>query len=294
MAPARTPVTRAGAEQATRRGTFPNGMEYLTWGHGPRTMLFIPGGPGSAVPTGLMLRRCRKMFAPYVDAGFAVWVVTRRRHMPAGHTIADMADDHARAIVDGLGGRADLVVGESYGGMIAQYLAAFHPARFQHLAIVVAGCEVSQWGKDVDSRLADALARGDRTAAGTAVTEYLLPGDRLRWLRKALGFLFGRTVLPGKDYPTEDVLTEIRAEVAFDSRGVLPGIQAHVLMICGDRDRFFPRDVVQETADLIPDCTLVWYAGKGHVGTASSGRVTRDVLAFVDQEQPGPRPGHGD
>jgi pimeloyl-ACP methyl ester carboxylesterase len=39
--------------------------------------------------------------------------------MPAGHSVADMADDVAQAIAD-LGRRVDLVVGESYGGMIVQ------------------------------------------------------------------------------------------------------------------------------------------------------------------------------
>jgi hypothetical protein len=99
-----------------RRGTFQNGIEYLTFGTGPRTMLFLSGGPGRALPEGLMLRLSRRQFQPYVEAGYTVWSVTRRRHMPAGHTVADMAADCAEAIAEELGGRVDLVVGESYGG----------------------------------------------------------------------------------------------------------------------------------------------------------------------------------
>ncbi len=266
-----------------RQGTLGNGMEFLTWGRGPRTLLFIPGGPGSDLPRGLLLRLYRRMFVPYVEAGFAVWIVTRRRGMPPGHTVAEMAADHADAIVEGLGGQADLVVGESYGGMIAQYLAALHPERFRHLAVVVAGCEVSAWGKAVDGRLADAIARDDLAATGAAFLEYLLPSDRARWLRRLLGPLAGRLVFGHPGYPRQDVITEIEAELAFDSREVLPRIESPVLMICGDRDRFFPRTVVETTAALIPDCTLLWYAGKGHVATASSKRVAHDVLDHVDR-----------
>jgi pimeloyl-ACP methyl ester carboxylesterase len=159
------------SEQTPHRGTFANGMEYVTWGSGPRTLLSIQGGPGSFVPTGSMARMLVRLSRPYVEAGFTVWIVTRRRNMPAGHTVAHMADDYAQLITDEFGGRVDLVVGESYGGMVAQYLAARHPERVGHVAVVVAGCEVSEWGKGVDSRLAHALARRDNTGCGAAMGE---------------------------------------------------------------------------------------------------------------------------
>jgi pimeloyl-ACP methyl ester carboxylesterase len=54
-----------------------------------------------------------------------------------------------------------------------------------------------------------------------------------------------------------------------------------VLLICGDRDQFFTSDVVEETGALIPGCSLIRYAGKGHMRTAASGQVAADVLAFA-------------
>ncbi len=265
----------------TRRGTFANGMEYLTWGEGPRTLLNILGGPGSFVPTGGLARMIVRRSRPYVAAGYTVWIVTRRRHMPTGHGIADMADDYAQVIAAEFGGRVDLVVGESYGGMIAQYLAALHPERVGHVALVIAGCEVSEWGKDVDTRMATALARKDATGCGTAFAEYVLPGDRLRWPRRLLGPLVGRVLFADEPCPPGDVLTELEAEVSFDSRAVLPTIRMPVLIVSGSRDRFFPPAIIEETAALIPDCTVVRYEGKGHLGTGTDKRVPRDVLAFV-------------
>ncbi|SOD98422.1 alpha/beta fold hydrolase [Blastococcus haudaquaticus] len=266
-----------------RRGAFPNGMEYLTWGDGPRTLLSVLGGPGSFVPTGTMARMLVRQARPYVAAGYTVWIVTRRRDMPDGHGIADMAGDYAQVVAEQFGGRVDLVVGESYGGMVAQYLAALHPERLGHLALVVSGCEVSAWGKDVDARLGAALARGDVGASGTAFAEYLLPGDRLRLPRRLLGPLIGRVLFADEVCPPGDVLVEVEAELAFDSRAVLPAVRVPVLMVSGSRDRFFPPDVVEETAALIPDCTVVRYRGKGHLGTGTDKRVAADVLAFVDR-----------
>ena len=258
-------------------------LERQTWGAGPRTLLFIPGGPGTGLPRGISGRMARRWFDPFVEAGYAVHYVTRCRGMPVGHSVADIADDYAHAIREDVGGPVDLVVGVSYGGMVAQYLAARHGDSWRHLAIVVAAVEVSEWGKEVDSRLAAALARGDASAAGAAFAEYALPGRRSAGLRRLAGPGIGRTVVSGASYPPSDLLVETEAELAFDSRPVLPDVAAPVVLLCGDADRFFPREVVEETAGLIPECTLVVYEGKGHMKVATSRRVVEDVLAFVDR-----------
>lgn len=270
---------RVSAIRRTRTGTTGNGMEFVTWGEGPSTLLYIEGGPGSQIPRSPLGRRLTaQRFAPYLTAGYAVLLATRRRHMPAGYAVADMAGDHARLIVDELAGKADLVVGESYGGMIAQYLAALHPDRVGHLALVATGCRLSTWSDEIDARLIAALERGDSRSAAVVFGEYLLPGRRARVLRRVLAPLMARRMVP-----VDDVLTETRADLSYDSRPVLPRVRARTILVCGDRDRFFPREVVEETASLIPDCTLVWKAGKGHVGTVASGSVASDILAFVDR-----------
>ena len=85
----------------------------------------------------------------------------------------------------------------------------------------------------------------------------------------------------GEQCSPADVLTEVRAELALDSRAVLPTIRVPVLLVSGGRDRFFPPAVIEETAALIPDCTVVRYHRRGHLGTGTDKRVARDVLAFV-------------
>jgi pimeloyl-ACP methyl ester carboxylesterase len=265
-----------------RSGWFDNGMEFLTWGSGAKSLLFLPGGPGSAIPRGMTARMSRRWFGPFVEAGYTVWYVTRRRNLPEGHTIADMADDYARVVSEHLDGRADLVVGQSYGGMIAQYLAARHGRACGHVTLMIAAAEVSEWGKQVDSRLASALAKHDATAVGAAFAEYALPGARSAWARRVVAPWIGRSMLSGRHYPPGDLLVEAEAEIAFDSRPVLPGIEVPVIVMCGDRDRFFPRDVVEETARLIPGATLVWYPGQGHLKVATDTGVPHDLLAHLD------------
>ena len=259
-------------------------MEYVVVGDGPRTLLSIPGGPGSDLPTGALARVLDAQSRPYLEAGYTVWSVTRPRNMPVGHTVADMAADHARFIREELGGTVDVVVGESYGGMIVQYLAANHPDSARFFVIGVAAATITDWGKDLDVRWARLRAEGRHAEAGAVFLEYLLPGPRLAGLRRAAGPVVGRLFADSRT-PAGDLLVEAEAEAAFDARDVLPRIGVPVLLICGDEDQFFSRDAVEETAALIPDCTLVWYPGLGHLRAASSSRLPRDVLAWVARRE---------
>jgi glyoxylase-like metal-dependent hydrolase (beta-lactamase superfamily II)/dienelactone hydrolase len=275
------------AGTAQRTGTSANGMEFATLGSGSKSLLFIGGGPGGQIPTGVLGRLMSAQYTPFVRAGYTVWLVCRRRHMPPGHTVADMADDYAQFIEEQLGGHIDLVVGESYGGMIAQYLAANHPGLVGRVVLALSAATITDWGRDADLRWATARAEGRHDDAGAIFLEYLIPGANRAALRRRFGALAGR-MFRDSPVPAGDLLVEARAEVAFDARDVLPRIPAPVLILCGDKDEFFSRKIVEETAALITDCTVVWYEGKGHMGAAMSGLIPKDVLKWAGAMQPQP------
>ena len=269
-------------QQGRRRGTFTDGSEYETWGAGPKVLLYLPGGPGSSIPTGLGGWMSRRWFEPFVDAGYAVHVVTRRRRMPRGHGVTDMADDVAELISQELGGRADLVVGVSFGGMIAQHLAARHGALLGHVAVIVAAAEVCDWGKDVDRRLAQAVASGDRVRTGMTFAEYVAPSRRAR-LAASPGRPLARKepalreALPaggpgGRDRGRAGVRLPVRPP---EDRGAGPvRVRGPGPVLHARRGRTRPHR-------SSPAAALVWHEGKGHVAVASSGRVPEQVLEFV-------------
>lgn len=264
---------------AARTGTFPNGIEYAALGTGPRTMLFLPGGPG----TSTWDKAPARSFLPaYATGEFTVWWLSRRRNMPAGHTVADMADDVAQVITE-LGGRADAVVGASYGGLIALYLAARHPDRVGRVVLLASSAVVPQESKELDRRWGEAWGHGRFTEAGEGMLAEVLPGERQRWLRHLLAPLAGG-VLASMRYNLADVLVETQAEMDYDARPVLPQITAPVLIIAGDRDIFLPREVIEETARGIADCTVVWHEGLSHVQTIRGKRTAGEVLAFLEEK----------
>lgn len=271
------------ARPQIRTGTFSNGIEYAAVGDGPRTMIFLPGGPGTVPFAGIWARMGIGILRPLAGAGFTVWRLSRRRGMPPGHTVADMADDVAHVIDEAFGGHVDAVVGLSYGGTIALLLAARHPDAVGRVALVASSATITDQGRETDRRYGDALGHGRFTEAGQALLGEVLPSG---WpsprMKPVLAPLLGR-LLATSGYNLPDVLVETRAEMDVDARPVLHQITAPVLIIAGDQDAFFTRDIVEETTRLIPDCTVVWYEGRGHGGTASDKRVPRDVIAFLNR-----------
>lgn len=263
------------------RGMFSNGMAFGRCGDGRRTAIFIPGGPGNEMPKGLGLRMMLRQSAPLVDAGFTVWQVTRKQNMPGGHSIEDMARDYAELIDIEFGGKVELVVGFSVGGIIAQYMAAQHADRFEHVVVVVAACEISADGKELDYSFAKLMSEGKKTEAGTVMMEGLFPRVPFGWMTRLGGALMGRMMSGSHEHYASDVLVEGEAEVAFDSRAVLPTIEVPVLLIAGDEDPYFPMNLIEETASLIGDCTLKVYKGKGHMGAVSDRRLTVDITEFM-------------
>lgn len=274
------PGRRTKSDVQQRTGRSANGMDYHVLGDGPKVLVSIPGGPGSDLPSGVFGRMMLRAFAPYVEEAYQVWTVTRPRDMPVGHTVEDMAADYAQFIGDELGGRVDLVLGSSFGGMIAFYLAANHPEVTRYVVAALASATLTESGADVDVRWATLRAEGHYRESGATLLELVWPSPRQAWLRRLVSPVFG-LAFRNSATPPEDLVVEAAAEAAYDARGVLNRISSPVLMICGDKDQFFSRESVEQTAAGIRDCTLIWYRGQDHLRAGSNKRMPRDVLTWV-------------
>jgi pimeloyl-ACP methyl ester carboxylesterase len=261
-------------------GSFANGMGYARLGTGPKTLLWL-GGPFLGAPGGPYLALMTHMLRPFVAAGYSVWIVSQRPNMTMGYTVADMAEDYARVIAGEFGGKVDLVIGDSTGGMIGFCLAARHADRFGHIAIGVAGYTLPEQGKVANRDSARLLSEGRKTEAAAVLGNLLYPGIPAP-VAPVLAAIMAR-VSYAAPYIPSDVTIVADAANAFDGREILPEISVPVLLVCGDRDRWFPKEVYEETARLIPDCTLKLYPGKDHLGAMFSRRFPQDVLDFVRQ-----------
>ena len=267
---------------ASARGTFPNGMAYVHVGTGSKTLLYLRGGTG--VPFGRVFVLLSAIWmGPFLEDGYTIWVVARKRGMPNGYEVENMADDTATLIEDQFRGKVDVVIGEeAVGGMTAFLLAARHPDTFRHLAVMLAGYRLSDEGRSFEREFARLLSEGSTSEAGALWVRHMVPGLRVPGASRILGPLIVRFMM-GETYQSlaQDVLVEVEAVSVFDGRAVLPGITVPVLLIGCDKDSEFSRVVYEETARLIPDCSLRLYEGKTGFQAGSDKRLPQDVLEFV-------------
>jgi pimeloyl-ACP methyl ester carboxylesterase len=178
-----------------------------------------------------------------------------------------------------------LVIGEEpCGGMIGFCLAARHADRFDHLAVLLAATGMSEEGKEVELGFARLMSEGRTGEAGALLIKFILPELRVPGTDRPLGtalvrFAFGELHL----YFASDVLIEAKAVTAFDGTPVLPQIATPVLLIGCDQDAAFSKETYEETARLIPDCTLRMYEDKTAIQAITDSRIATDVLDFVRQ-----------
>jgi len=260
------------------KGVFSNGIQYVRFGKGDDTLLVFSGGPGSTLPSGFMLRVFGQF--KHVSKSYVVYVLGRKSELPEGYTTRDMAEDYAAVIRDEFDGGPLDVMGMSYGGLIAQHLAADHPELIRRLVIAMSCYRFSDEGNELDMRYAQLLSEGKKRAALKCLYP-ILDGGRIKKsiLKFFMGYV-GPLLWSTPEHPS-DLLVEGKAEMAHDTKNRLAEIRAPTLVIGGDKDYYCPVERLRETAAGIPDSRLVLYEGKGHMTMGK--QFDEDVLAFLNE-----------
>lgn len=263
-------------------GTTKNDIPFVRFGSGPKTLLVWSGGPGNSISKGIGFNLMIKGLKPLADA-YTITMLTRRSGLDEGYTTRRMSDDYADLIRDEYSGRVDLIIGISYGGIIAQHFAADHPDLCQRVVLLMAAHQVSENGLRLDLKFAELLSQNKPRQAYALIAEVLTTNRLgLAFLRPFL-WLLGPTMIGKDNTPTfrRDVLIEAQAEVNHDPLQSLGRITIPVLLLCGDQDPYFPIGFYRETADLIQGSTLKVYPGKGHNLVNDEG-VSEDILGWLD------------
>lgn len=264
---------------SSKTGAWAPGMSYLRVGTGP-PLLFLPGltahhhlpeGPPRRAALGSVRRLAR---------AHEVWWVNRRAGLQGPVTMADLADDYAKAIPRWFSAPVD-VVGVSTGGSVALQLVADHPELVRRLVLVSAASRLGPNGRTTQRRLAEALSVGHRRGAGAAMLRLLgTPVTTPIW--SALGWLLGPVMFSDD---TADLLATVVAEDAFDLTGRLSDITVPVLVIGGDRDGPYGPALFAQTADMLPEGRCLVYRRTSHAGVQSRRRFATDVLALLDGDR---------
>ncbi len=256
-------------------GLTRNGLPYNRLGDGARPAVVFAGLCFENKPhTGF---KARFTFAFYRSLlpECTLYVVNRKKGLPKGYTLADMADDYAEMITQEFSGPVD-VIGTSTGGSIAMQFAADHGNLARSLVIHSAAYKLGPAGKEVQLRVRD-LARAKKwRKASAALMEFVLKPS---WYRGfAVGMVSAMMTVSSPDDPS-DLIVTIEAEDAFDLWERLTEIAVPTLVIAGAVDPFYTEELFHQTAQGIPGAKLVLYQGMGH--PARGEQSARELRSFV-------------
>lgn len=254
-------------------------MDYVSFGHGPKTLVLIPGlGDGLVTVKGKALILA-KPYKCFFDS-YTVYMFSRKNDMPDGYSIRDMAADLAEAVKT-LGIEKASAMGVSEGGMIAQYLAADFPELVEKLVIAVSAPKVNPMIRENVEKWMGFASQGDHKSLMIDTAEKSYTEKYLKKFRKIYPFI-GAIGKP-KDY--RRFLINAKAILEFDATDRVKDITCPTLIIGGNDDRIVGIDASFELNERISGSRLFVYEGLGHAAYEEADDFNGRVLAFLEDAE---------
>lgn len=255
-------------------GTFTDGASWLRAGQGPNLFMSLGLTPTHDRLRGLWRRLALQSMRAYIPE-FTTWIVTRPTRVPPKADMSWLAASLVRNIETVSSGPIALL-GMSTGGSVALQAAVEKPDMVGTLVVTDGAARLTDWGRSVQSRLADDLESGAQRRGW------------LRFLQRTEGRCRGAAIasigclLPNGLLTANpsDAIATLRAESAFDCRLNLASITAKTLLVGGAEDRLYGPKPMVETAAEIPHCRSRFLAGAGH-GVALRNEVQSMVISFL-------------
>ncbi len=202
------------------------------------------------------------------DAGELMAKLMSGKPIEVPYSLADMAED-AVGLLDGLGVGRSHIVGASMGGMIAQLVAAYHPAKTKSLVSIMS----TTGRRDLPQAKPGVLAvlttpppsfdREDRIVAAMNIWR-VLGGETYRASEADLRAQAEREVDRTPFEPT-GIARQLAAVIAAPPRNdILKAVGAPTLVIHGGDDPLAPLAGGEDTAASIAGAELLVLPGAGH------------------------------
>ena len=255
------------------------GAEYIRFGTGKKNLILLPGlgdglrtVKGTAVPMALYYRALAK--------DFTVYMISRKKHLPQGHTTRDMAED-LKAAMEELGICKASVMGVSMGGMIAQHFAAEYPDLVEKLILVVTCARPNPVLLESLEEWTECVRRDDHTALMDSNIRRIY-SDYYYRQNKWMIPLMGKLTKP-KSY--DRFLVQADACRGHDAWERLPSITAPTLVMGGGQDRALGGEASREIAARIPGAVLKMYPQYGHSLYEEYKDFLLTVMEFLNIDQ---------
>jgi pimeloyl-ACP methyl ester carboxylesterase len=250
-------------------------VNYREWGEGPALVL-VPGLAGGYELLGPLARLLASQFRviSYQLRGEDDCFALRQRF-----DLSDLAND-LREFLDWHRLECPILMGVSFGGVLALEFAARYPHRMQQLILQGAG---ARYENGLVPRVAQAV-----------LTRFPLPADN-PFINQFFNLLFGGKQKPGPLFEfvtrhcwqTDQSVMAYRLRLLeqYDMGDRLRRIRVPALVLAGERDILVSEESLRTLADGLPRAEVCRLAGCGHLAFITHPqRVAAEVRRFVRSE----------
>jgi len=201
---------------------------------------------------------------------------------PWPYEMADFAAD-AAGLLDVIGWDDCLVIGVSFGGMVAQELAIRHPDRVRRLVLACTSAGGAGGASFPLHELAS-LAPAERVARQIELLDTRWDDTWRRDHPDMVALIAGR-MPPGEERPDRGLTNQLTARAGHDTTARLGGITCPTLVCGGRYDGIAPPANSERLARAIPDAQLSLFDG-GHAFFLQDGSAWPAIVAFLGGSAP--------
>lgn len=247
-------------------------IDYAAFGKGDKPLVIIPGltlrdVKGAGAGLAMMYRTFAK--------DYRVYVIDKKRDIPEGCTVADLALDTAMAM-RALGIENASVIGVSLGGMIAAELAIDYPELVGGLVLGVTASRTNDTMREVVGRWIELAEGGD---FGGIVKDMMAVMYSKKYVRK-YGWLFPILAKMAKPKNEERFIRLARACLTSEAYERLDGIKAPTLVLGGEDDKIVSAEASREMAKRLA-CEIYMYEGLGHSAYEEAKDFNQRMKSFL-------------
>lgn len=267
-----------GSSHHTGALTTPDGaaIPYLIMGTGQTPLVMIPGfsdGRATVVESADQIAKShQKRHKKY----FMI-ALSRRQPLPAGFSMEAQAEDMIWAL-EKLGGSASIWECASAGGPIGQWVAVKRPDLVRGLILSSSFHRTSEHTRQI---LQDwlALARQEQWADYAKSIEFYSFSPQSG---KGVSLFQSHAHFPRKaPKDPERLIHLLEGLLELDQRSLLPDIDIPAVALGGQADRVIPAEIQREMADLITNCRIKLFPGRGHGNEIETPEYQEEVDKFV-------------
>lgn len=253
-------------------------MEYVSFGDGNRVLVLLPGlSDGLATVKGkalLLAPPYRHFFKEYT-----IYMFSRKKSMPEGYSIRDMAHDQAEALKQ-LGISRVSLLGVSEGGMIAQYFAADYPEMTEKLVLAVTSPKADDMVRENLTRWTRYAETGNHRQLMIDTAEHSYSEAYLKKFR----LMYPVIGLIGKPETYDRFLINVQAIMHFDASDVLNRIMCPTLIIGGENDQIVGSRASCILHEAIAGSQLYMYSAYGHAAYEEAEDFNSRIYRFLQNE----------